>query len=488
MSFRFPPRAWRLAASVALALIACGGSASNTMQGESIMPSLVTQHNGMAIINDNVVSTGFTASDEDFPNPERGFLRWAWTTLDALVAADLQDAYANGYRIVYAPLRLDPWRHKELPASLLTKLTQSFAVARAQGVKLLIRAQYNSPDGDYATAKDASLSRVLGHIGQLKPLLQKNADVIAFMQAGFIGAWGEWHTSSNKLLGESSRTQIRDALLDALPATRALQVRNPAYLIDWTPALPGLSSALAGDYRVGMHNDCFLASPTDMGSYADDATQRATQQAYVAALGDLAPFGGETCTPDAVSEARTSCADILAEGARYRLSYLNDEFYRDAFHANWIGKGCMAEVRRSMGYRIRLLSASHVATAHAGQGFALELELMNVGWARIYNPRDIQILLRNRSSAALTRLDASGTDPRSWLPGAKVSAKLALTLPADLAAGSYDLLLALPDPAASLSADARYAIRPANADDSSHGQQWDAMLGAFALGSRLQVE
>lgn len=147
----------------------------------------------------------------------------------------------------------------------------------------------------------------------------------------------------------------------------------------------------------------------------------------------------------------------------------------------------MAEVRRSMGYRIRLLGASHAATALAGTDFALNLELINVGWARIYNPRKPRLLLRNRATGALSVLDADGSDPRSWLPGAGISATLTARLPDALAPGDYELLFALGDPAPTLGSDARYAIRPANADDRENAQTWDASLGAYALGTRLQI-
>jgi hypothetical protein len=41
-------------------------------------------------------------------------------------------------------------------------------------------------------------ARILAHIEQLKPLLKTNSDVIAVLQQGFIGAWGE--TSSVAIL------------------------------------------------------------------------------------------------------------------------------------------------------------------------------------------------------------------------------------------------------------------------------------------------
>jgi Domain of unknown function (DUF4832)/Domain of unknown function (DUF4874) len=434
----------------------------------------------------------FTATDAEIPNPERGFYRWAWTNLEALSAADAQDAYTNGYRLVYAPLNLASWRTTDLPDSLLTQLTTAFANARASGIKLVIRAVYNYPQSEteYQNAQDATLARVQGHINQLKPVLQANADVIAYVQAGFIGAWGEWHTSSNQLTTVANRTAVRDALLAAVPATRFIQLRYPPYVMEWTPTLPSLSSVLsANSYRVGVHNDCFLASTTDVGTYDDDASVRASQRDYVSRLGDLAPFGGETCNPadEANAVPRTTCADILAEGATNRLTYLNDEYYRDLFHTQWVQNGCMAEVKRKMGYRLQLVSATHATSATRGQPLALTLTVRNTGWARLFNPRGVQVLLRD-ASGAVRRLTATGADPRSWVPGADQTASLSVTIPSDLAVGSYALWLALPDGESALAADARYAVRVANADDTATGQKWDATLGAFALGSSIDVK
>ncbi|MBB3195949.1 DUF4832 domain-containing protein [Roseateles terrae] len=433
----------------------------------------------------------FTATDAEFPNPERGFYRWAWNDLGGFTAADAQDAYNNGYRLVYGRLNLANYRTTDLPASLLTQLTTAFANARGAGIKLVIRAVYNYPETetDYQNAQDASLTRVQSHLNQLKPVLQANADVIAYVQAGFIGAWGEWHTSSNQLTTEANRTAVRDALLAAVPSTRFIDVRYPPYVMAWTPTLPSLQSALSGAYRVGVHNDCFLASRTDVGTYDDNSSAQAAQRDYVARLGDLAPFGGETCNPadEAGAVPRTSCADILAEGARYRLTYLNDEYYRDLFHARWIQNGCMAEVKRKMGYRVQLVSATHATSATRGQVLTLDLTVRNTGWARMFNPRGVQVLLRD-ASGSVRKLTATGADPRSWLPGADQAASVAVTLPSDLPAGPYSVWLALPDAERSLAADVRYAVRWANADDAVTGQKWDATLGAFSLGSSIEVK
>ncbi len=438
----------------------------------------------------DIVSATFSTTTADFPNPERGFYHASKSDLDRLDAGEMGQAYADGYRLIYARINLENYRNADLPADYLNRLEAGFAVARAAGVKLIVRATYNYPQGEteYHDAQDAPLTRVKSQLVQLKPLFDRNVDVIAFMQAGFIGAWGEWHTSSNNLATPDNRTEIRDALLDAVPTTRFIQFRYPPYIRDWYPDLPNVTAALKDNFRIGFHNDCFMASQTDVGTYSEDAAQRAGEQKFTDALGDLAPFGGETCNPadDPGAIPRTACADIMSEGARYNLTYLNDGYYRRLFHDNWTKGGCMAEVRSHMGYRLTLVSASHSAVVSRGGNLAISIKIQNSGWARLYNPRPVEILLRDPASGNIERLEARGTDPRRWLPGADTAETLEVAIPASVS-GVREVWLALPDADSRLKTDPRFAVRPGNADDLAKGQKWDAALGAFALGTTVEV-
>jgi len=238
-----------------------------------------------------------------------------------------------------------------------------------------------------------------------------------------------------------------------------------------------------------VHNDCFLASTTDVGTFSENATQRTAQRDYTDRVSDLAPFGGETCDPADESNPtpRTTCGDILAEGARYNLTYLNAEYHRTLFHERWERDGCMADVKRRMGYRLELVSVAHPGAAARGGTVSIDLRVRNTGWARVFNPRGLRVILRD-ASGTVHRLEATGADPREWLPGSDQSTTLAVTVPSSVAAGTYTLWLALPDGDARLATDARYAIRPANADVTSTGQRWDAALGAFATGTSLTVQ
>lgn len=437
------------------------------------------------------VTARFTETAEPLANPERGFYRAGQRNLEQLDRAFLETAYRDGYRLIYARINLEPYRAGPLPAAYLRKLDAGFAAARHAGVKFIVRAVYNYPRGEteYRDAKDAPLPMVLRHLEQLKPVLHANADVIAFVQAGFVGAWGEWHTSSNRLTEPAARTAIKDALLVAVPANRSVQFRYPPNLRDWAPQLPGPDAATPGGFRIGFHNDCFLASQTDVGTYSEDAGPRAAEQDYMDRLGDLAPFGGETCNPadDPGAVPRTNCADILREGARYNLTYLNADYYRRQFHDAWRAGGCYDEVAGRMGYRLRLLDITHDGDAARGASLRLSLTIRNDGWARPTNSRGVVVLLRNQQGGAVRRLPVAGIDLRRWLPGTTLSVPLDITLPRDLEPGVYDWLVAFPDADPRLAGDPRYSVRPANADDPAKTQGWDAALGAFRTGTRLHV-
>lgn len=147
----------------------------------------------------------------------------------------------------------------------------------------------------------------------------------------------------------------------------------------------------------------------------------------------------------------------------------------------------MAEVRSRMGYRLALVSTSHPSTATRGGKLVVSVVVHNSGWARLYNPRTVEIILRDPVSGNIRRLEAQGADPRRWLPGTDTAETLTMTLPDDFPVGVREVWLALPDADRRLRADARFAVRLGNADDAAKGQRWDATLGAFALGTSVDV-
>lgn len=428
-------------------------------------------------------SLGFLPSDGDFPNPDRGFYTHPGASdfVAGLDPSTLRSALAAGRRLLMARVQLDAWRDDDLPPWLLAALDQRLSQVREAGLKVTLLFNY-----DFSEAgQDASAERIRGHLRQLKPVLAAHAAVIPFMRAGFIGAWGEWHSSvaGNSCQGPPSspecqaaqarRLIVRDALLDNVPETTQIGIRYPTDLMQWYPDP-------LQQRRLGLHNDCFLAGPSDTGTY-----QRAGQREYAQVLSAHTAFGGETCV-SGQTPVRDACADILSEGRRYHLAWLNAD-YAASVIAGWKVQGCLAQVSAFMGYRLQLDALAHAGEVATGEPLVVDVDLRNVGWARLFTPRRLVVTLRHRDTGATW--SAAAGDLRELPPQASASSRIrvTLTVPAAAQPGDHEVWLGVPDAFAATQADPRFAVRFANAD-SAHAQQgWSATQGRFRAGSTVYV-
>lgn len=382
---------------------------------------------------------------EVFLNPERGFM----VDIDLVGSRDFSAVRAGGHTLAYAGVRLDPYRYDALPDSLLENLRDGFAAVREAGIKVVLRFVYNHD----AAGADAPKDRILLHIAQLQPVLQDNADVIAVMDAGFIGAWGEWHSSTHGLDNVRDRGDVLWQILAALPATRSVTVRSPLYkaaaygdALDEDRAFDGTHPA-----RVGHHNSCFLASDTDLGTYTTPIEE---WKDYVAEEGRFTPVGGETCL---LNPPRSDCETALAELRRLHWSFLN-ALYHEKVLATWRMQGCYDEIARDLGYRFELASVTVDEKVAAGGILHLTVQLANTGYAAMFNARPVYVTIGDwRYQTAI--------DPRRWEPGS-VTFRVAVPIPATTAPGTYRLGLWLPDADPRLRTpelDPLYSVRFANA-------------------------
>ncbi|WP_437677363.1 DUF4832 domain-containing protein [Sorangium sp. So ce131] len=396
-------------------------------------------------------------------NPERGLFKF--TDLRSL--GSLSGLRDQGYTLIYGKVLIDDYRARDIDQALIDQLNASFAAARAAGLKVLPRFYYASE----VSPDDAPLSRVLSHIDQLTPVLQANADVIAVLHPGFVGAWGEWHSSTNDLTSPDSREQIFDALLRALPESRMTLARRPSHKLEAYGGPLTEATAFSGTplSRVGHLNDCFLASDDDVGTY-----QLPGEKEYAVADSAFAPVGGETCAPN---PPRSQCGSALAELSMHHWSFINTDYHLDVLDG-WRSEGCFETITCRLGYRFVVTGHESPGEVARGQSLSLRLRLFNDGYARAYNPRPVYLVLQQGGARRVVQVDA---DPRRWAPGEESELCLGAQLPADLPPGDYQLGLWLPDESASLRDDPRYAIRL------SSGATWDGATGINLLDATVRV-
>lgn len=388
----------------------------------------------------------FEPSSAIVSNPERGLYEHT-ALLDSTSFANLRN---SGITLVYGEIYLPEYRTAAIAPARLEEIGRAFDRIRNAGLKVFPRVLYNTAIGD----PDASLEVIALHLGQLDPVFESHSDVILFHQAGFIGSWGEWHNSTNNLTSEENRAAVIDLLLEHLPEGKFIQLRQPVFKWDYTngrallPSEAFQNTALA---RLGHHNDCFLSSPTDMGTYPEEHVELWKDR--IAHDTQFVPIGGETCQ---VSEFAI-CDFGVEEMERLRWTYLNR-----SYHPGVVGDlaPCWDEIQRRLGYRFELVSAEVPDTVETGEVFQVSVTVRNSGFAPIYNPRPIYVRAVS-GQAILAEVSVPGADPRRWLPDNAIT--FTQTLQVDAAPdGEIDLALWLPDPSDSLRSDSLYAIRFTN--------------------------
>ncbi len=472
----------------------------------------------------------YTESTEDFPNPERGFYRYtetrsaSYSVLDAATLAgyrNLNTPPSAGYSIysslIFRYFFLEDFTGSAISQSYLDNMALDFAAARTAGVKVIPRFAYtDNVDGSTCASficppyGDAPKAQVLAHIAQLAPILEANKDVIAVVQMGFIGTWGENYytdyfgdaSQAPYILTDtnwSDRGEIVQALLDAVPEERMVQVRYPQikqrfiYGVNapTNSAALTLAEAHSGTdkSRIAFHNDCFLASADDFGTYNDygnssssSMSDTATLKPYLASETQFVPMGGETCNEynpynDCASSDAAAYGDT--EMKRLHFSYLNSQFNNDV-NNDWEGV-CMDAIKRELGYRFVMTSGTYSDEAQPGQVVDIALTLENKGYAAPYNPRGVEFILINTVTSSIWFVKTDD-DPRFWFRETSPhTISQTLCIPTTMPTGTYDLYLNLPDPQPSIYSRADYAIRLANTG------VWDSSTGFNDLNHSITI-
>ena len=351
---------------------------------------------------------------------------------------------------------------KPISESMLKLIQDNFDALRTNGMKSVLRFAYSKSSS--ALVYDADQDIVLTHIAQLKPLFEKNRDVIAVMEAGFIGAWGEWWYSTYYGNGSNpdydKRRIILNALLDAMPKERMISLRTP--LLKAKMLEIGFDEPLTQEEaysqtykaRLSHHNDCFLADAGDMGTYkvAGDREYAELDSRYTC-------VGGETCTePTTYSQS----SEAIKAMSKHHWSYLNIDYHQGILN-DWKQKGSFDEIQRRLGYRLALVQAQYPRITRPGSNYELTLTIENSGFAAPYNPRKAEIHFRSASTGEIVYTHQMEADPRFWFSGVH-DVKEEIKLPGNMAPGGYQVLLSLPDPATLLYNRPEYSIRLANKD------------------------
>ena len=420
------------------------------------------------------------------------------------------ETYAfDGVTIAQAYCYLSQFYDTPISNGKIAALEESFAHARKDGVKFLLRFAYEFE----GLENGPTAEQIIAHINQLKDILDRNWDVIYCLQSGWIGLWGEFHTSIHGLEKDIAKSgEIIRKTLEILPDDRFTMMRrynykkaHMAYLNDDKVITADTAFTQAPHAKTGFFNDGTLAGFNDGFTFPDPpySTHGNTEFDTIAAEAPFMPVDGELFWTGQASNPAD--AEAMKAIERFRLhhyttfSYVHGFSGLDGNPAPWTidfwktrditpeeldaghypyspdyfdgaPRAAFDYIRDHLGYRLEALESTITTEAAAGDDFNISLTLVNHGFSTFINPRKAFFVLTAPDGKAFeieTDTDCRTFQP--YTPGDKTysplkhNIKASFVLPDTLPKGEYSVALWLPDSRESLKYRSDYAVRLANA-------------------------
>lgn len=208
-----------------------------------------------------------------------------------------------------------------LNAGALLSISNTLLSVRRNGGSVVTRIAYTW-DG-YGGCECDDFEMVLTHIRQVAEIYNCFTDVVAAVECGVIGAYGEMHTS--RYCGAEYSNRVIDTWLTTMDTSIPLLVRGPNYLLNYIGESASNvvynAVALSADKqaklnRLGFYNDGYLGTWWDYGTWG--AMTREQGCNYLRTRPHL-PYGGEFATVNEAFFYGSYNAWKLFDPAEYNL-------------------------------------------------------------------------------------------------------------------------------------------------------------------------
>lgn len=275
-------------------------------------------------------------------------------------------------------------------------------------------------DGDavFNDIEPSDIDVILGHVDQICNILKNYEDILTAVECGMVGPWGEMH-STTMASNLDNITAIMGRFLTGLSNVKTpLLVRQPLFIYEYlnlshSGSVPLYTVAKNSDaYRLGMYNDGYLGSSTDLDTYK---INRSSEIEFMKQFTNHTPYGGEVCAYNATdsnligdkSRALWDDDSSIEEMYDVHLSYLNMAWNNNVLaeiqsksEYNYHGENRFEYILKHMGYRF-VLTKSKFTKSSDGKYLRTEFMIKNNGFAN---------LPMNRSKKIKVILCKSGTN------------------------------------------------------------------------------
>lgn len=283
----------------------------------------------------------------------------------------------------------------DFTAEMLDALTKEFAKMDAASVSVIVRFAYDAGFNGNKNS-EPSVEQIKRHIKALKPIFYAYEDMITAVEFGLIGPWGEMHSST--VANQTTYNTLIPEYLSATPESMKILLRRPKFVYSYY----GYSLATLKDFsvsfnRLGVYNDGYLGSETDLGTYDD----RASEVDWLSKLNEDLPYGGEVTVP---TSSLNQLNNAVEEMFQLKLSYLNslwndqiikrwkdtkytgpEELYKDSNEYTYI--------KNHLGYRLVL---QELNIMDSPSKLAFHFTLMNKGFGNLLKEKNAYLVFKGK--------------------------------------------------------------------------------------------
>lgn len=421
----------------------------------------------------------------------------------------------DGVRIAQAYCYLTQYYDQPLIAQeKLDALQADFDKARAEGAKFLLRFAYEFNSSEEYAEKGPTLEILLGHIRQLTEIVRKNLDVIYVLQIGWVGLWGEFHTSVHHLEKDPRAiAAIVKATLEMLPEDELTMMRCMRYKDEALKALNDdriisaeTAFTNAPHARIGFFNDGTLANYWDGGTFWDPPHSqpgnwefdRVAQEGYFMPVDGELFWTGQFNSPDDATGLMAAerfthhhyTTFSLVHGfsgldqnpAPWTIDTWKQQMFTPGlltahqlrFDPDWFGgkaeRSAFDYIRDHLGYRLAVTEAEIPEQMKCGEKAEISAVLKNYGFSTVIKKRFAGFVLVSGNGDQVIELGET-YNMRDLQPAeiggdrGKVLAHRVDcegVIPANAAKGKYSVAMWMPDNSEKLRYNAAYGIRLAS--------------------------
>lgn len=393
---------------------------------------------------------------------------------------------------------------KPLTQDMLDAFEGMLDDVRKRGHSAIVRFAY---DPWYNGTKncDPDQSVILTHLKQLAEVYSRNTDVITYVELGMYGSWGEMHSSANGT--NANIAEALQTLLEATPPEIKIGVRRPDIVAYWLKITDGndysgfdidsekFQQALAEKkdtiYRVGMYNDGYLGSDSDLGTIGMGASgHKLTREMMVKWLEKYSqhtPYGGELVANNNGENPINTPEYLSVEGFRTHTSYLNYEWHQPTIlgwkdmifngnDAEYSGCDGYTYVANHLGYRFILRKSVLPDSVAQNEKFPITLRIVNMGFANLTKKKKVSFILSGENHK-YEIFPNDEIDPRNWLSRISDETTTSITLPNDVEIGKYQLYMRISELGDFTKDNNLYCIQFGNPSS-----QYNSDLGANLIG------